>query len=308
MEKTHFGKALLGICCFAAAVILGIHAAPAANAADEKTGIGLTAHVLNAYQSHWKYCYGCYGQLSGGVRRSDCAGLIKSYLWWTGDTSDPDPGQMQVAGGASGMLQSATVKGSLNSSRESSLPRIHGLILYGPGHVGVYVGNNMEVDNRCTGKDIQYEPVFGGRYHWQKWFKLPQIQYPESGIVTLGDSEYYYENGQYVVSTQKTIGGTVCSFDKTGKLVSGELPDAVKAVQAAVHLESRVLQKGQRGEDVRALQKDLTERGYMTANNCTGYYGPITKAAVLKYQSDNGLPCTGMADAAVLKSLGSNLV
>lgn len=200
--------------------ILAFQTAPA-SAAAAKTGVGLSEHALKAYREGWKYQYGAYGQYYNGARRTDCSGLIKSYLWWWGDSGDPQPGRIAVAGSSTAMLSSAKQKGSLNLSKASTLPRVQGLILYGPGHVGVYVGGNMEVDNRCTGQNVKYEKVFGGKYkRWQKWFKLPQLSYPTNGFVTLDGKRYYYENGQYVVSATRTVSGVAYTFDSKGAVVA----------------------------------------------------------------------------------------
>ena len=174
---------------------LTVRIAPTADAAVAKTGVGLSEHVLNAYEESWKYRPGGYGQLVNGVRGTDCSGLIKSYLWWTGPKANPVSGLVSVSGSSGGMLASAKVSGKINYSKPSSLPRIHGLILYEPGHVGVYVGDNMAVDNRETGVNIKYEKVFGrSSPKWTTWFKLPQITYPTNGLVTFNGHQYYYED------------------------------------------------------------------------------------------------------------------
>lgn len=303
MKRSRLLGIAAGIACCAAVMASGAAGGPAARAAEVKTGTGLAEHALTAYRQGWKYSYGSYGQLSGGVRRTDCSGLIKSYLWWTGPKSNPNPALMSVAGSSTGMLQSASAKGKIDLSRASSLPRVHGLVLYSPGHVGVYVGGNRAVDNRCTGQNVKYQPVFGGSYRWRQWFKLPQIRYPGTGFVTFDGGQYYYEGGQYVAGTTKTLGGTVCTFDASGKLTSGALPADVQAAAAAAGSQRRVLQVGLRGSDVLALQRKLTALGFMTADNCTGYYGPITKAAVLNYQRSAALSGTGLADAGTLAAL-----
>lgn len=191
-----------------------------AQAAEEKTGVGLADHVLLAYKTGWKYSSGCYGQFVGNKRGSDCSGLIKSYLWWQGEGKNPNPSLMSVAGSSGAMLQSAEVSGDINYNDPSSLPRIHGLILYQPGHVGVYVGNNMAVDNRSYGEDMKYEPVFGrSNIKWTKWFKLPQITYPTTGWATYDGDKYYYEDGQYVVNTIRIIDGISYTFGEDGKIV-----------------------------------------------------------------------------------------
>lgn len=47
-----------------------------------------------------------------------------------------------------------------------------------------------------------------------------------------------------------------------------------------------------RGDDVRELQEKLREKGYLNASS-TGYYGPMTREAVKRYQRDNGISPTG---------------
>lgn len=206
---------------FVAFAVLSLHIAPQADAATAKTGVGLSEHVLSAYHDGWKYRPGCYGQFVNGVRSTDCSGLIKSYLWWTSESGNPRPGLVNVSGSSGAMLNSAKVSGKINYSDSSSLPKVHGLILYQPGHVGVYVGNNMAVDNRETGVNIKYEKVFGrARAKWTMWFKLPQITYPTSGLVTFNGDKYYYEDGQYVVNTTKTIDGTTYKFGSSGAAVA----------------------------------------------------------------------------------------
>lgn len=206
---------------------------PTASAAGQKTGVGLSEHVLMAYRQGWKYQPAYYGQFLNGTRASDCSGLIKSYLWWTGSGTNPRP-SIGVAGSSSGMLSSASAKGTINYSDSSSLPRIHGLILYEPGHVGVYVGNNMAVDNRCTGVNMKYEPVFGrSRIKWRIWMKLPQITYPTTGLVTFNGQLFYYENGQYVVSTTRTVDGKQYTFGASGASTSSAPAAAVEQNVAA---------------------------------------------------------------------------
>jgi len=197
-----------------------VRIAPAAAAAEKKTGVGLAEHVLNAYDEGWKYRSGGYGQFANGTRGTDCSGLIKSYLWWTGEKTNPRPGLVSVAGSSGDMLNSADSSGTLRYSDSSSLPRVHGLILYQPGHVGVYVGNNMAVDNRTTGVNIKYEKVFGrSAPKWTKWFKLPQITYPTTGLVDFDGKKFYYQDGQYVVDADKTIDGVDYHFGSDGAAV-----------------------------------------------------------------------------------------
>lgn len=63
------------------------------------------------------------------------------------------------------------------------------------------------------------------------------------------------------------------------------------------------LELDERGEGVRQLQESLQARGYAVGTP-DGQFGPTTQARVRDYQRDNGLPQTGVADAAMLEALG----
>ncbi len=66
---------------------------------------------------------------------------------------------------------------------------------------------------------------------------------------------------------------------------------------------SSYLSKGDRGYDVKQLQKRLAAHGYFHANY-TGYYGTLTKHAVKAFQADCGLSADGIAGPATLAALG----
>ncbi|OGZ95236.1 MAG: hypothetical protein A3A28_00580 [Candidatus Sungbacteria bacterium RIFCSPLOWO2_01_FULL_47_32] len=54
------------------------------------------------------------------------------------------------------------------------------------------------------------------------------------------------------------------------------------------------LSEGSRGEAVRTLQQKLRDLGYYMYPAITGYFGPITKAAVIAYQRGNGIDPIGI--------------
>ena len=55
----------------------------------------------------------------------------------------------------------------------------------------------------------------------------------------------------------------------------------------------RNLTMGNRGDDVKQLQELLMREGFLVVNAATNYFGPLTNAALIKYQSQHGLPATG---------------
>lgn len=65
-------------------------------------------------------------------------------------------------------------------------------------------------------------------------------------------------------------------------------------------------QVGSRGAEVRAIQEKLKERGLFNVG-VTGYYGEQTRAAVLKFQKQQGISQTGVAGPLTLKALGISI-
>ena len=97
----------------------------------------------------------------------------------------------------------------------------------------------------------------------------------------------------------------------TAKYAAIEIPDrgiTASATQsgaraAAAALADGVLQQGERGDDVRALQASLNQLGFRDAQGNaletdSGIYGQRTLEAVRGFQQANGLDASGRADAA----------
>ena len=295
--------------------VAGVLPSPQASAAG--TGVGLAQHALAAYSNGWLYRYGASGQTSGGRVYSDCSGLIYSY---------------SGTARSSGMqISSAAESGSF-----SSLPRIHGLGLWQPGHVGVYVGGGMAVDCRDTSSNTVYEAA--SAHGWQKWYKVPGVSYPTTGWVTFNGADYYYENGQYVVSCTKEIDGVSYTFDASGLCASApsnvtEAPQVEAApvqqstpsvsysqsssgsasqgnsgsgsTAAAAPVSYQDLALGSKGAAVTRLQTRLSELDYYY-EGINDYYDSLVNDAVALYQEAAGLEVTGSADVATQESLFSS--
>lgn len=70
-----------------------------------------------------------------------------------------------------------------------------------------------------------------------------------------------------------------------------------------IYVFKRTLKLGAAGDDVRALQQILREAKYFTYYKNTGYFGAVTKTALIKYQTAKGLKATGVVDSATLEVL-----
>ncbi len=68
-------------------------------------------------------------------------------------------------------------------------------------------------------------------------------------------------------------------------------------------LGDRTLSEGMSHSDVKELQDVLKGKGYFTYHTSTGYFGTITKDALIRFQRENNLPATGIADAATVRAL-----
>ena len=77
----------------------------------------------------------------------------------------------------------------------------------------------------------------------------------------------------------------------------------VSSVVTVSATPTSVLKLGSKGPEVIELQEKLIEKGYLNKKYRTGYFGPITKDAVLKYQKDNNIKQTGVVAELTIDSL-----
>lgn len=268
------------------------------SAGAKGTGAGLAEWALNAYNSGWSYVYG--GSTPGAV---DCSGLIYSYA---GGERCGNP-----------QLETATETGSVSAG----IPNVHGLGLWRPGHVGVYVGNGMEVDARGDEYGVCYEAI-GGYNNWTYWFKLAAVSYVTNGWESFNGSYYYYENGEYIVNTSRTIDGTTYYFDSQGR--SSKTPSDTSSSSSSSNSSSSssgsdnssgsssssvsdssgnqssssnapsVYKNGSSGAEVKKIQQRLADLGYYNGA-IDGNFGDATEEAYKAFQKAAGLTVDGIA-------------
>ncbi len=239
------------------------------NVSAAGTGIGLAEHALNAYYSGWSYVYG--GCSAGAV---DCSGLIYMY---------------SGAGSRFDMMGSSSETGSTSYG----IPNIHGLGLYRPGHVGVYVGGGMAVDARGEDYGVCYESA--GSFNWTNWFKVAGVSYPTDGWEYFNGNYYYYEDGEYLTDTYIEIDGVSYYLDYSG--ASSSTPGDTSGVvddSSSSGSSSNVMQFGDYGDNVTELQLRLTELGFYNGP-ITGYFGEQTEAAYIRFQKAAGVYVDGIA-------------
>lgn len=191
-----------------------------ASAASGATGVGLAEHAMEAYYEDWSYVYG--GSSEGAV---DCSGLFVTYYG--------------VGGNRTNLVGSASEVGYVSNG----IPRIHGLGLWQPGHVGIYVGGGMAVDARDEASDMVYHNVSSKK--WQKWFKVAGVNYPTTGWQTFEGNRYYYENGQYIVNCTRVIDGKTYTFNSSGIANGGSAATSDQIAQAEAKKEAAAAEKAE---------------------------------------------------------------
>lgn len=119
-----------------------------------------------------------------GKRTNDCYGLVKRYKWSGGDAENPSLDDTPIYDGSSDVnantaYQKATVKGKI-----STIPEVRGLIVWKPGHVGVYLGNGRVAEAR--GFDFGTVITKLSDRPWTNWFQEVGISYVQQPTPTPG--------------------------------------------------------------------------------------------------------------------------
>lgn len=106
-----------------------------------------------------------------GKECGDCVGLIKGYYWHNGDkVVYRFDGRPDLS--ANGMYSAAVRKGYI-----STLPEVPGVLVFYPGHVGVYIGNGKVIEARGAVYGVVVTDVAGRG--WKTWGYCPYIEYSE---------------------------------------------------------------------------------------------------------------------------------
>ena len=255
------------------------------NASASGTGAGLAEYCLNAYDEGWSYVWG--GTTPGAV---DCSGLIWSYC----------------GGNRMSMLSDAQENGRDWGYVSNGVPRVHGLGLSRPGHVGVYIEDGMEVDARGDEYGVCYQEI-GGWNNWDCWFKLTAVTYPENGWEEFNGNYYYYEDGEYIVNTSREIDGTTYYFDSKGHSCTTPTDTSATVSSSSNSGSSKsstsLLRYGSSGNEVEKIQKRLSELGFYDGA-IDGDFGRVTEQAYRAFQEAAGVTVDGISgsDREVLYS------
>ena len=127
------------------------------------------------------YRLGGIGRYENGVRIFDCVGLIKCFMWHDYSEKNASYYNKEVPDkNETGFFNEATEKGSIDT-----IPEIPGLMVYQPGHIGVYLGNGQVIEATAAFDKKIVITYFKGnhpdtsykRTTWTHWFKMPYLNY-----------------------------------------------------------------------------------------------------------------------------------
>lgn len=160
-----------------------------------KNNIDMATWARESVKHNWGYEWAGYGLVSStnnqwkGHRVVDCGGLIKSYMWYSFSSKDFKYGRNNFAYGSTEDIWAYVTKhGKLgvDYGPMNTIPNIPGLGLYKPGHMGVYLGYDYEIDAMNVTDGIQVRSIRGWdwdnwteKYIYTYWFKIPGMTYIE---------------------------------------------------------------------------------------------------------------------------------
>lgn len=193
-----------------------------------------------------------------GAVVQDCVGLIKGYYWTRDDGTQKYGLDGRPDKGAGGMLAAAKEKGDI-----ATMPEIPGLLVYLPGHIGVYIGDGQVIEARSFSHGVVLTRLRERK--WKEWLKCPYIEYVD----------IHAPNSIPSSPAQPT-----------------------SPSEAPIPSKQRILRYNpgepiMTGEDVRLLQEKLS-RLFFGVGAVDGAYGPKTAGAVKAFQQMQGLTVDGI--------------
>lgn len=133
-----------------------------------------TQSLLNSKRKQYPNYYNRSNYNKGwtcdGRRVYDCIGLIKAAVWSGGNfNADPVYSSAQDYS-ANSMLTACKTKGKIKT-----LPEVPGVLVFKPGHVGVYIGNGIVIHAAGHNKGVIRDKL--SNVAWTDWGKCPLINY-----------------------------------------------------------------------------------------------------------------------------------
>jgi peptidoglycan hydrolase-like protein with peptidoglycan-binding domain len=134
------------------------------------------------------------------------------------------------------------------------------------------------------------------------------LQYGDTGAAVTDLQQALYDRGYLTVSPTGYYGhlteNAVIAFQQSGGLrIDGIAGPQTQSALFGSSSGTATLRLGSTGSNVTTLQKRLHTLGYLDYSGATGYYGALTKTAVIRFQRNNGLSVDGIAGSATQSKL-----
>ena len=109
-------------------------------------------------------------------------------------------------------------------------------------------------------------------------------------------------DGNFGLSTQNAIRAFQSRNDQ---VVDGYLGPDTRSLMDSENAKPFGMRLGEQSDDVKNMQNLLVKYGYLSQDKASGYFGELTKDAVIAFQSVNGVGTDGTAGAKTLQLLQS---
>ena len=113
-----------------------------------------------------------------GQRVHDCVGLIKGYIW----SAAPDSAPVYASGGCPDIDEGTMYARCREKGALAALPETPGVLVFFPGHVGVYEGDGWVIEARGHAWGVVRTRLRDRP--WDRWGKCPYIKYIEEDDMT----------------------------------------------------------------------------------------------------------------------------
>ena len=161
---------------------------------------------------------------------------------------------------------------------------------------GMGSGGTSPVITQGAEAGLEEEELFVERRQLQEGMVDKDVATLNSGLKSLG-----YFSGAVTETYTSETREAVRNFQRDNKIEPTGIADALTRrtlerltiATASAPASSSELSLGSRGDTVTELQKTLKTLGYFSSD-VTGYFGPITKAAVIAFQKANGIDPLGI--------------
>ena len=159
----------------------------------------------------------------------DCGGLIKGYLW----CSSPEDGK-PVYNPAQDISANAMYTACKTKGEMATMPEVAGILVFYPGHVGVYIGGGEVIEARGRRYGVCKTKL--AERSWKTWGYCPYVTYEATKTVDLHLPVLKKgAQGDSVTAMQHLLlgyGGTLEKYGADGSY-GGTTERALKAYQEA---------------------------------------------------------------------------